>query len=50
MYIILQQLQFIVRVSSSDNIHKTQSGAVHLPILLQHMGAVLQTYEILKIS
>lgn len=43
MYIILQQLQLIVRVSSSDNVHKTQSGAVHLPILLQDMSTVLQT-------
>lgn len=45
MHIILQQLQFIVRVSSSDNVHKPQSGTVHLPVLLQDMGTVLQTYK-----
>jgi len=42
LHIVLQQLQFIVRVCSSHNIHKTQSGTVHLPTLLQDMGTVLQ--------
>lgn len=46
MDIVLQQLQLIVRVRPSDDVHQTQGGVVHLPTLLQDVGTVLQTCAI----
>lgn len=43
MQVVLQQLQLIVGVSSSDDVHQAQSGAVHLPALFQDVSAVFQT-------